>query len=231
MTLEQLQLDISGRLDSLPAFEYVPVRSVRPRDEEEALQIQTELDQTLAGLLDKNGRSGATVIVQMPTLDVRNPDIPGPDLEVTTVVRVMENPLINMGASGSRLSAETLGLAALGGLHLWDPGSGVLYARGRAMEPSLDFEGLIVYDVLISSRLGLSTSPTAPEPRAEVYGDQAALTCGLEGAEMRYTLDGSFPGPSATLYTAPLDLTGADLLRAAAYKDGLLPSSVTELHF
>lgn len=229
MSLEQLQLDITGRLDSLPGFLYVPVKSIRPRSEAEALLIQTEIDKTLAGLEQKNGKGGATAIVQMPTLDVENPDIPGPDLVVTTVVRVLENPQINMGDAGTQSSAETLGLLGLAGLHQWDPGDGnPLFARGRAMEPNLDFDGLVGYDILIQCRLGIQPEASVPEPALTLYSGTAALSCPLSGAEIRYTLDGSFPGPAATLYASPFSVGAAKLLRAAAYKDGLLPSHITQ---
>jgi len=40
------------------------------------------------------------------------------------------------------------------------------------------------------------------------------------GAEIRYTLDGSPPSPSSTLYTRPLEFTETARLRVAAFRDG-----------
>ncbi len=48
------------------------------------------------------------------------------------------------------------------------------------------------------------------------------------GADLRYTLDGSVPGPSDPLYTAPLTLSGPTVLRARAYKDGFTRSITTQ---
>ncbi|MHC1786710.1 MAG: CotH kinase family protein [Christensenellales bacterium] len=45
-----------------------------------------------------------------------------------------------------------------------------------------------------------------------------------EGALIRYTLDGSEPGKDATLYRAPLSFKKTTVLRARAFKAGLLPS-------
>jgi hypothetical protein len=44
------------------------------------------------------------------------------------------------------------------------------------------------------------------------------------GADIRYTLDGSVPGPSDMRYEAPIRLTGPAVLRARAYKGGFTRS-------
>ncbi|HTR00206.1 MAG TPA: chitobiase/beta-hexosaminidase C-terminal domain-containing protein [Candidatus Acidoferrum sp.] len=51
------------------------------------------------------------------------------------------------------------------------------------------------------------------------------------GAEIRYTLDGSTPGPKDPLYTAPLTISDATVVRARAYKDGFTRSIVAEAVF
>ncbi|MFM1768702.1 MAG: hypothetical protein RJA22_1231 [Verrucomicrobiota bacterium] len=88
---------------------------------------------------------------------------------------------------------------------------------------------------------GTANNPTyavggfLPTPRASVrsgfFSQPFALTLATEtpGAEIRYTLDGSAPGPSNSLYSAALTIAGspqrgAITLRAAAFKPGLLPS-------
>lgn len=43
-----------------------------------------------------------------------------------------------------------------------------------------------------------------------------------EGAEIRYTLDGSEPTTTSTLYTAPLSLTESSVVRAKTFMDGCL---------
>jgi hypothetical protein len=58
-----------------------------------------------------------------------------------------------------------------------------------------------------------------------------ALSCRTPDAEIRYTLDGSPPTMTSARYTAPLPVAGAPakavvLLRAAAFKTGLLSSPV-----
>jgi uncharacterized repeat protein (TIGR03806 family) len=48
------------------------------------------------------------------------------------------------------------------------------------------------------------------------------------GAQIRYTLDGSVPGPSDPLYDKPIKLTGPAVLRTRAYKDGFTRSIINQ---
>ncbi len=51
------------------------------------------------------------------------------------------------------------------------------------------------------------------------------------GADIRYTLDGSTPGPSDTRYESPIKLTNPSVLRARAYKDGFTRSITVQQVF
>lgn len=51
------------------------------------------------------------------------------------------------------------------------------------------------------------------------------------GADIRYTLDGSVPGPSDALYDQPIELTGPTVLRARAFKPGYTRSITSQEAF
>jgi uncharacterized repeat protein (TIGR03806 family) len=51
------------------------------------------------------------------------------------------------------------------------------------------------------------------------------------GAQIRYTVDGSVPGPQDTLYSAPITVDGPTVVRARAYKDGMTRSITAESVF
>jgi mono/diheme cytochrome c family protein len=53
---------------------------------------------------------------------------------------------------------------------------------------------------------------------------EVTLTEADSGAEVRYTLDGSVPGPQDPLYSGPIKLTAPSVLRARAYKAGFTRS-------
>ena len=48
------------------------------------------------------------------------------------------------------------------------------------------------------------------------------------GAEIRYTLDGSVPGPKDARYEGPIRVDGPIVLRARVYKDGFTRSIVVQ---
>lgn len=52
------------------------------------------------------------------------------------------------------------------------------------------------------------------------------LNTTTDGAEIRYTTDGSQPGPDSPLYTAPLRIDRSLTLRARAFKEGAEPSNI-----
>jgi nicotinamidase-related amidase len=53
----------------------------------------------------------------------------------------------------------------------------------------------------------------------------------LDGAEIRYTTDGSDPTPQSTLYTGPLEITETTTLRALAYRQGKPVSLPSLAHY
>lgn len=61
-------------------------------------------------------------------------------------------------------------------------------------------------------------------------GDVLSLACASPSSTIRYTTDGTFPSPSATLYTTPIPgLATGTVVRAAAYVAGMPPGDVLEL--
>lgn len=60
---------------------------------------------------------------------------------------------------------------------------------------------------------------------------ELSMSCETEGAEIRYTLDGSEPNENSTLYSNPLSLSGYTVVKAKAYKDGMTPTDVYTLEF
>gem|GEM_PF-3217371 len=65
-------------------------------------------------------------------------------------------------------------------------------------------------------------------PAFVVFGDtvSVSLTCPTDGAEIRYTLDGSEPTGESILYTGPITLTRTATLKARGYKPQCLSSEL-----
>ena len=60
---------------------------------------------------------------------------------------------------------------------------------------------------------------------------EVSLRAAQEGVEIRYTLDGSEPGTSDTLYTRPIKLSADSVLRARAYGNGFTHSITAQQLF
>jgi uncharacterized repeat protein (TIGR03806 family) len=68
--------------------------------------------------------------------------------------------------------------------------------------------------------------PPAMLPKGGTFSASVEVTLSESepGADIRYTLDGSVPGPSDSRYEKPIKLTEPVVLRARAYKDGFTRS-------
>ena len=62
---------------------------------------------------------------------------------------------------------------------------------------------------------------------AEFYPTQeVTLSCPIEDAEIRYTIDGSDPTASSLLYESPITITASTVVKAAAFKSGVIVSAI-----
>ena len=251
--LQRLQLDIAALLSTavagtrLAVYEHVPVFVVRPRvnaegEPEDAIMIQTRINQVLAGLESKNGKSGLAVIVMMPDAGVpaELEKADGVFLQIEPVVRIVENPLINCSPDGVGMPAEELALLTLSALHGWEPGRTQTPLRGRdkaALVPVdiKDKPSQVAWDVNLTTRYYMDRSMAASAPSITRTGSppdvEVTLASPDEGATIFYTLDGSFPseGNAAALpYGAPISVATPCLVRAVAYLPDCLPSSISE---
>lgn len=68
----------------------------------------------------------------------------------------------------------------------------------------------------------------SPEPGWYFELVEVEITTMTEDAQIYYTLDGSDPEETSTLYTEPVLLAESTTLKARAYKDGWLPSDIAE---
>jgi hypothetical protein len=74
----------------------------------------------------------------------------------------------------------------------------------------------VVADTRFSHRRGFYTAPFS-----------LSITCATPGVTIRYTTNGAAPtATTGSIYSAPIAVAGTKIVRAAAYKTGLLPSDV-----
>jgi hypothetical protein len=197
-----------------------------------------ELDYRTVLTTPRNGKVGAAAIVLMPSGTADNTNVTGPIMRWSIGVVAMEQDDLNMGAIGTGLTAEDVGLLVLDTMHLdCDQSHGTLFASNAAMGPESEytFPGCIAYRVTLTLSAGKNTqTPRCALPQVAVANGLATITCATAGADIRYTLDGSFPtsnvagdaaNKSSVGHTAPFAVASGQVLRVAAYADGFNKST------
>lgn len=229
--LVQLQDDLLGLLMSAPALANVNIV------QERKFLVQSEVNFDSLWTVQRNGRSGTGILIEMPTIDVPGKQTPGPTQNLRPSFVVFQNGDAALEPStGSGLVAETICQLVLDTLHMQElQGIGTLYAIDRAVEPAREYEFVHAYRValFLKSAAANQTQRTAPVTVTDNAGT-VTLACATADAEIWYTLDGSFPShsravepvsdttinSSSILYTAPFAVTSGQIVRAAAYADG-----------
>jgi uncharacterized repeat protein (TIGR03806 family) len=95
---------------------------------------------------------------------------------------------------------------------------------------TIDQKGVQLLNEWVNSMPGRPVlAPPEILPQGGTYEGsvEISMSAGEPGASIRYTLDGSVPGPSDMRYESPIRLTGPAVVRARAYKDGFT-RSITE---
>lgn len=230
--LEQVQTDIFNRIKAAPYFADKGVFLIRARANLGLTAIQEQVDNYLAGLKLVGGKQGIAVLVQMPSGDTIDPNVPGPRLKFSFQVRVIERPMENMNAAtGTLAPAEEVCLEVLQLIHQFKPNrSFTLVAASPAMVPTDDGGAMrIVYDVRFEQLTGLArpVKCAIPEIVRGASGFPTTVTVNTTGgASARYSLDGSYP---TLVYASPLDIASACTFRALSSLAGSQESDVVDL--
>jgi hypothetical protein len=239
--LLQLQADVFGLLMSADVLANVNIVSWRK------LRVDSQVEWDSLWQTPRNGRSGAGILVWMPTLRTEHANLPAGE-RVRLSISVVEEPNLNATPdTGTLISAEDLALAVKDLLHnqlIW--GLAELVSQPDAITEDQDFENLLAYRVNFELVLARSKTARCDTPTIGEAGDTITLTNGANtpAAEIYYTTDGTLPvnaaaldpvtgqsiNPASQLYTAPIPLAvGQSLtLRWVAYQLGFNPSNVQQ---
>jgi hypothetical protein len=225
--LQQTQVDMYEKLLDAPYFADVGVFLFRPRASGGMTQVQSEIDKQLAGLVARGGKTGACVIVMMPIAGSQDPNVPGPRLTFTFVVRVIERPMVNMDtANGSLKPAEEIALEVLQQFHQWKPNpSFILVAGSPAITPQADEDNRVTYDCIFTQLTGLAKPIKAAAPVITQSLGFGTVTVPV-GDSAYYSLDGSYP---TTLYTAPFAVISGQLVRSFARRANAQDSDLSQI--
>jgi Chitobiase/beta-hexosaminidase C-terminal domain len=204
-----------------------------------ALQLSSELDVKRAWLKARNGKSGAGIVIGIPTLDHQVPNVDGPEREMLLPVSVFEQPSLNaMASTGTQLDAETIVdyvEAILARLQI--EGLGTLYSQG--VMPNLETQaGVLRYDLIFAATVPRAPLGRCVLPDYSCPAQTVTFTNVTAGAQILYTTDATFPGRDAAtgqllgttlVYSAPFTVASGAVVRWAAQKSGLVGSDTGEI--
>lgn len=229
--IQELHDDVFGALSADPGMLYVPVyqsRTPMPKDADgnpivgKTMMIEEQIKKALSGLELKNGKSGIACVVLVPDAEGESVNSAAPAMKLVAKVRVIENRLVNEGPTGTGITASLLSMHVVQMLNRRS-------FRGRnALYP--DLKRMIVeiplpndercHEITLYQFVTPGCLPKVATPVVSEADGQITLSCTTPGAQIWYTLDGTFPGSgnaAAVLYAAPLTLaSGSYTLRACA---------------
>lgn len=232
-----VQEDCNGRLMASRIFADVAIIMMRKA------YLQSEINQLLQTLAGRSGKIGTCVMVQMPVLDVIDPNLPGPNTSIAQSFWVIEHPTLNAGSQGTGKSAEYLAEETLRLFHHFVPfGVTQVFVGGQnAIVPNYSLDGLRAYIVTLQSQVRLSIPAKVARPMISFAAGSGnsvdvTLTCATPAAAIWYTIDGSYPSSGnaeATLYIAPFNLAAevaarTITLRAAAQLSAYQQSDIAQ---
>lgn len=227
--LVKLQQDLFHGLLSWAPLQNVNIVLLRK------LRLENEVSQDTIWQTPRNGRSGAGLLVEMPTIENVSSNAPDPEDIVVISVAALEEPNLNFGpTTGTLLDAESIARLARTFMRRWFVrDTGEFYDRPRPIVPAEEFPNVIAYRASAAVRVTATPFTTLTVPTIAVDGSfVVTLTpaAGQEDAEIYYTLDDSLPGKgnsAALLYTGPFQTAVGDIVRWCSWKTGdYLPSLV-----
>ncbi len=100
-----------------------------------------------------------------------------------------------------------------------------LTIKAKAFKVGMSNSDTVSATYIITTSLKVSTPTFSPAGGAYYSSSQnVALSCGTSGAMIRYTLDGSEPSVTSTLYSSPILVNANVTIKAKAFKVGISDS-------
>lgn len=222
--LDLVQGDVFARLSATPKLS---VASIIQDDEK---TLETKVEQLLTKLGDGAGKMGLCLVVMKPEIIEAEKNLPGPSFKIRQQVQVIEHAQINASTRGSKKRASLAVVQVLRSLHHADMGEYLLYAEKGPAAPLPMRDGFVGYMVtVLASPPSLATTKPAPIQYALTDGE-LVLECATSGASIFYTLDGTYPSPSALPYTVPIpNLPLGTTIRSAAYAPEMYPGDAAQI--
>ncbi len=115
-----------------------------------------------------------------------------------------------------------------------DTGAWSIYSAPLALTEDCTVRYFASHDGYHDSEMGsfsfffTSYQVAAPVLTSDAEGTHVVMECETDGAEIRYTTDGSEPTTESALYSEPIEIKGNGTFRARAFVNGLFDSNIVD---
>ena len=246
INLLQIQKDVFGLLMSAPQLAAVNIAL------EQKFILQSELQKDSIWQVNRNGKSGDGILIEVPQIESGGNNVSGPpQIVVLSFVSFQNGDAALTPGTGGGLFAEEVEQFILDALHLQSFGKfGTIQVEGKFSVPARDYPGVNARRLTLKIKpLATKQTPrTAPITIAVDGNNNATLACTTPGVKIVFTLDGSFPSdpavaidplsvtvanpngtsinPASQVYSVPFVLQPGQTVRAAAYLAGYNPGEI-----
>jgi len=171
----------------------------------------------------KAGRKGACIIVETPEFSGKWPDAPGQNGDIELEFLILEEPMMNSAPkTGTLVHADVIAQITLDvGKHWVVDGYGIFSTPPNAFRRDDTFGGLRAIRTRLRTSAPLGASDRVAFVSIDLTNGAVTLSSGTADAQIYWTRDGSFPGPSnshANLYDAPFAVDSGETILAAAFR-------------
>lgn len=238
--IDILAQEIASVLRADPYFNDIPVIVADEGD------VRAEMERRSAAVTARGGKTGVAVIVLEMEADDNNPARPYGPMELKPAVQVVEQVEINKSTVGTGKSAAKVARRIRDALKLFTPMglSKNLIPDDPCIVPVTfelkGYKGRQVNFRALEDDLEEVSKVATPQiaPSSGAAPQSVTVTCATPDAVIYYTVDGSHPWAgtledksTATLYSGPIQITAATLLRVRAFKAGSFGSNTNIANF
>jgi hypothetical protein len=203
---------------------------------ESSLDLNKDVEEALSEDLATGERKGLCVVIEMLSGKIANPEIKAIHFMPAMLhFMVIENVEINRNSGGNvRFGldvAETL-MAIMVNFNTAESGYEGLnvYPAGEGLDrEDVPEMGVIIHHCFMRLNCGSEdNTPVVATPAitVDVNTRTATITCATEFAEIRYTIDGSRPTRTSTLYSGAIDVSAVSNINARGYRPGFRGSLI-----
>jgi hypothetical protein len=211
--LETLQADVLAILAAVPSL--ADVNIILEDDGDMEAKIMRKLGALTGG---SSHKPGSVAVVMLPEVTAAEQNLPGPPVNVSVRVQVIEQHTVNRAASGSGVRSSEGALRVLAALHLQTLGYAVLYAAEKPVEPVEVKKGYLSHMVTLSLNYRGLTGPGKP---AQVQAAMVENGMNVSGITHPLAANG-FYAPTGALgyYGYPTYSNGTYAIRSVSYDEG-----------